>query len=160
LTPEQVVDQLVQAWNIIEGALKNKTGSGQYGLAFDRLPGETWESFRARHAPLVGEILQSLLFYANIRRVGQIAESVINVNAHISGQISQLAKLILVCYPQHKDLLLARMPDSLIAQINSDRPTSLAFSNGFNSFLQKIVRECGLKVTVNNHSRFAHFFGS
>lgn len=94
----------------IERAVRDRTGPGLGGLAFDGTPGETWESYRARHAPLAGEILQGLMIYADMRRPRQPAEVVINANAHISGHVSQLAKLLLRLHPAEKETLLARMP--------------------------------------------------
>ncbi|MFI7004486.1 FAD-dependent oxidoreductase [Nocardia sp. NPDC050175] len=150
LTAEQTIDQLVAAWNIIERALRDRHGPGASGLAFDRVPGETWETYRARHAPLVGEVLQGLVIYANMRRPRQPAETVININAHISGHVSQLAKLVLSLYPAEKDALLARMPQSLVAQLTSHRPVSLSFREGFVSFLRRIADDHRLTVTVNS----------
>ncbi|WP_405164145.1 NAD(P)-binding protein [Nocardia sp. NBC_01499] len=150
MTPEQTVDQLVEAWNIIERALSGKHGPGVSGLAFDRVEGETWETYRARHAPLVGEVLQGLVIYANMRRPGQPAETIININAHISGHVSQLAKLVLSLYPAQKQSLLARMPQSLVAQLSSRRPVSLSFRRGFISFLRQIADDHRLTVTVNS----------
>lgn len=149
LTPEQIFDQLVFAWNLIEGAVKNRTGPGLTGLCFERAPGETWETFRARHPPLVGEILQSIMLYANMRRVGQPAECVIGANAFLSGNVSQLAKAMLAAFPEHKERQLARMPASLVAQLRSRRPIARSFVGGFNELLRKIVRENRLDVMVN-----------
>jgi hypothetical protein len=89
MQPEQVIDQLFQTWSLIERAMRERTGPGLAGLAFDRIPGETWENFRMRQPPLVGEILQSMTLYANMRRVGQPAETVIGTNGHLSGHVSQ-----------------------------------------------------------------------
>lgn len=149
LRPEQVFDQLIQAWTIIERAMKDRTGPGLGGLAFDRIAGETWESFRARHPPLVGEILQSMTLYANMRRARQPAETVIGVNGYLSGQVSQLAKAVLWAYPEQRESMLARMPASLAAQIDSSRPIAVSFPTGFNSFLQKIARDCRLNVLLD-----------
>lgn len=149
LTPVQVVDQLVEAWTTIERAVTERTGPGLGGLAFDGAPGETWESYRARHAPLAGEILQGLMLYANMRRPRQPAEVVINANAHISGHVSQLAKLLLRFYPADKEALLARMPLSLVAQIQSRRPIALSFPDGFVALLRRIVEDHRLTVSTN-----------
>lgn len=151
LTPTQAVDQLVEAWTIIERAIREKRGPGLNGLAFDGIRGETWETYRARHAPLVGEILQGLTLYANMRRSRQPAETVININAHISGHVSQLAKLLLSIYSIEKSALLERMPPSLLAQIGSRRPVTLSFRDGFISFLRRIVDDC--RLTVRTDSR-------
>ncbi|MEU7143674.1 FAD-dependent oxidoreductase [Nocardia sp. NPDC046473] len=150
LSPQQVIDQLVEAWNIIERALRDRHGPGASGLAFDGVPGQTWETYRARHAPLVGEVLQGLVIYANMRRPRQPAETVININAHISGHVSQLAKLVLSLNPTEKESLLARMPGSLVAQLTSHRPVSLSFREGFISFLRRIADDHRLTVTVNS----------
>jgi hypothetical protein len=149
MQPDQVIDQLIQAWTLIERAVRDRTGPGMKGLTFDRIAGETWETFRARHAPLVGEVLQSMTLYANMRRALQPAETVININAHLSGQVSQLAKAVLSAYPDHRERMLARIPASLIAQMSSDRPISASFSTGFNSFLQRIVRDCRLEIMLD-----------
>ncbi|MFD6157107.1 FAD-dependent oxidoreductase [Nocardia sp. NPDC060256] len=149
LTAAQTIDQLAEAWNIIERALRDRHGPGASGVAFDRVPGETWETYRARHAPLVGEVLQGLVIYANMRRPRQPAETIININAHISGHVSQLAKLVLSLYPAEKAALLARMPQSLVAQLTSHRPVSLSFRDGFVSFLRRIAEDHRLTVTVN-----------
>ncbi|WP_433654291.1 FAD-dependent oxidoreductase [Nocardia sp. CA-128927] len=150
LTPEQTIAQLVEAWHIIERAVRNRHAPGMSGLAFDRIPGETWETYRARHAPLVGEVLQGLVIYANMRRPRQPAETIININAHISGHVSQLAKLVLSLYPAQKEALLAQMPPSLVAQLSSHRPVSLSFQAGFISFLRRIADDHRLTVTVNS----------
>ncbi|WP_327140492.1 FAD-dependent oxidoreductase [Nocardia sp. NBC_01327] len=150
LTPEQAADQLAEAWNLIERAIRDKRGPGLSGLAFDRIPGETWETYRARHTPLVGEILQGLTLYANMRRPRQPAETIININAHISGHVSQLAKMILSLYPAQKQALLERMPQSLRAQMNSRRPVTVAFRHGFISFIRQIVDDCRLEVSVDS----------
>ncbi|QBS39102.1 NAD(P)/FAD-dependent oxidoreductase [Nocardia sp. CS682] len=150
LTPEQAVDQLIEAWTILEQAIRNRTAPGPGGLAFDRIPGETWETYRARHAPLVGEVLQGLAIYANMRRPRQPAETIININAHICGHVSQLAKLILSLYPSEKQALLARMPASLVAQMGSRRPVSVSFPQGFVSFLRQVLDDHRLAVTVNS----------
>ncbi|MFB8275414.1 NAD(P)/FAD-dependent oxidoreductase [Nocardia colli] len=150
MTPEQAIDQLVEAWNIIERAMRDRHAPGQSGLAFDHTPGETWETYRARHAPLVGEVLQGLAIYANMRRPRQPAETIININAHISGHVSQLAKLVLSLYSAEKQALLARMPESLVAQLSSRRPVSLSFHGGFVSFLRRIADDHRLTVTVDS----------
>ncbi|MEV6559542.1 FAD-dependent oxidoreductase [Nocardia sp. NPDC051756] len=150
MTPEQAIDQLVEAWHIIERAMRDRHAPGQSGLAFDHVPGETWESYRARHAPLVGEALQGLAIYANMRRPRQPAETIININANISGHVSQLAKLVLSLYSTEKQALLARMPQSLIAQLSSQRPVSLSFQGGFVSFLRRIAEDHRLTVTVDS----------
>ncbi|WP_067701928.1 NAD(P)/FAD-dependent oxidoreductase [Nocardia jejuensis] len=150
LTPEQAVDQLCQAWNIIERAVRNRRGPGLAGLDFDRTPGETWETYRTRHAPLVGEILQGLTLYSNMRRPRQPAETVININAHISGHVSQLAKMLLSAYPAQREELLTRMPETLIAQMSSRRPVSRSFRQGFITMLRRIVEECRLQVSLNS----------
>ncbi|MFC9439854.1 FAD-dependent oxidoreductase [Nocardia sp. NPDC057030] len=154
LTAEQATDQLVEAWNIIERAARQRHAPGQHGLMFDRVPGETWETYRARHAPLVGEVLQGLAIYANMRRPRQPAETIININANISGHVSQLAKLVLSLHSAQKQSLLARMPPSLVAQLGSRRPVSLSFRGGFVSFLRRIADDHRLTVTVN--SRVTH----
>ncbi|PXX71149.1 flavin-dependent amine oxidoreductase [Nocardia tenerifensis] len=115
-------------------------------MAFDRIPGETWETYRARHSPLVGEALQGLVLYANMRRPRQPAETVININAHISGHVSQLVKLALSLYPARRQDLLDRMPPSLLAQLSSRRPVSLSFRRGFVSFLRRIADDHRLQV--------------
>ncbi|MCX4091970.1 FAD-dependent oxidoreductase [Nocardia sp. alder85J] len=148
LTAEQAADQLTTAWTIIERARRERSGPGMAGLAFDRIPGETWESYRARHAPLVGEILQGLVLYANMRRPRQPAETVININAHINGHVSQLAKMLLSLYPADRAALLQRMPPSLVAQIGSRRPVSLGFPGGFRTLLRRIADDHGLAVTL------------
>ncbi|WP_194853085.1 FAD-dependent oxidoreductase [Nocardia sp. SYP-A9097] len=148
LTPEQAADQLAQAWTIIERAIRESRGPGLNGLAFDRVPGETWETYRARHAPLVGEILQGLTLYANMRRPRQPAETVININAHISGHVSQLAKMILSLYPGQRAALLARMPESLLAQMGSHRPVTRSLRHGFISLLRRIGEDHGLRVEL------------
>ncbi len=150
LTPEQLVDQLGTAWTLIERAVRDRTGPTPDGLAFDRIAGETWESYRARHAPLVGEILQGLTLYANLRRPRQPAETVINANAHICGHVSQLAKLILSLYPARRQQLLDRMPHSLVAQLGSRRPIALGFTRGFVSLLQRIIDDLALRVLVDS----------
>lgn len=150
LTAEQAIDQLVEAWNLIERAAQDRHAPGPNGLAFDRVPGETWETYRARHAPLAGEVLQGLAIYANMRRPRQPAETIININANISGHVSQLAKLVLSLYAAEKQSLLARMPQSLIAQLSSRRPVSLSFHGGFVSFLRRIADDHRLDVTVNS----------
>ncbi|MFI6169927.1 FAD-dependent oxidoreductase [Nocardia sp. NPDC051052] len=150
MTAEQLIDQLVEAWNIIEQAARNRHAPGQSGLAFDGVPGETWETYRARHAPLVGEVLQGLTIYANMRRPRQPAETIININAHINGHVSQLAKLFLSLYPAEKQSLLARMPQSLLAQLGSRRPVSLSFQAGFISFLRRIADDHRLTVAVDS----------
>ncbi|WP_019926848.1 NAD(P)/FAD-dependent oxidoreductase [Nocardia sp. BMG111209] len=149
LTAEQAADQLAAAWTILERARRDRTGAGLRGLAFDRIPGETWESYRARHAPLVGEILQGLVLYANMRRPRQPAETVVNINAHINGHVSQLAKMMLRLYPADREALLQRMPPSLVAQIGSRRPVSLGFPHGFRSLLQRIADDQRLRITLN-----------
>jgi NAD(P)-binding Rossmann-like domain len=149
LQPEQVIEQLFQAWSLIERAARDRTGPGLQGLSFDRIPGETWETFRARHPPLVGEILQSMTLYANMRRLGQPAETVIGSNACLSGNVSQIAKAVLAVYPDHRESMLARMPASLRAQIGSERPIALSLPSGFNSFMQKIVRDCRLSIMLD-----------
>lgn len=148
LTAEQAVDQLVEAWNIIERADRERRGPGLDGLAYDRVSGETWESYRARHAPLVGEILQGMMIYANMRRPRQAAETVINANAHISGHVSQLGKMLLSLYPGQREALVGRMPPSLLAQMSSRRPISLGFPHGFRSLLQRIVEDHRLEVSL------------
>lgn len=85
-----------------------------------------------------------------MRRPRQPAETIININAHINGHISQLAKLFLSLYPAEKQSLLARMPQSLIAQLGSRRPVSLSFQAGFISFLRRIADDHGLTVTVDS----------
>ncbi|MEU1208776.1 FAD-dependent oxidoreductase [Nocardia sp. NPDC005825] len=150
LSPEQAADQLVEAWTIVERAVRARTGPGLDGLAYDRVPGETWESYRARHAPLVGEVLQGLMIYANMRRPRQPADTVINANAHICGHVSQLAKMLLALYPEHRTALLARMPESLIAQMNSAKPISLSFPSGFRSFLRRIAEDNRLDIALGN----------
>lgn len=150
LSPEQVADQLAEAWTIIEGAIRNKRGPGPNGLAFDRVLGETWETYRARHAPLVGEILQGLTLYANMRRPRQPAETVININAHISGHVSQLAKMMLSMYPAQRESLLQRLPASLLAQMSSRRPITLSFPQGFISFMQRIVEDNQLEIKLGH----------
>lgn len=149
MRPEQVIDQLVEAWSLIERAIRDRTGPGLDGLAFDRIAGETWETFRARHPPLVGQILTSMLLYANMRRPGQPVETVIAANGHLSGHVSQMAKAILTAYPQHRDLIIARMPASLLAQIGSARPIAVSFPGGFNGFMQEIARACELDVILD-----------
>lgn len=149
LTPDQLFDGLIQAWRVIEAAIKNKTGPGLTGLSFERSPGETWETFRARHPPLVGAILQSIMLYANMRRVGQPAECVIGANAFLSGNVSQLAKALLAAFPDQKERQLARMPASLVAQLRSKRPIAQSFVHGFNAFLRKIIRDNRLDVLLN-----------
>ncbi|MFI5783117.1 FAD-dependent oxidoreductase [Nocardia sp. NPDC051570] len=150
LTAEQAADQLTAAWTIIEQARRDRSGPGMRGLAFDRIPGETWESYRARHPPLVGEILQGLVLYANMRRPRQPAETVININAHINGHIAQLAKMLLSLYPAERAALLARMPPSLVAQIGSRRPISLGFPNGFRSLLARIADDLRLDIALSS----------
>jgi protoporphyrinogen oxidase len=150
LTAEQAADQLAAAWTIIEQARRDRSGPGMRGLAFDRIPGETWESYRARHAPLVGEILQGLVLYANMRRPRQPAETVININAHINGHVSQLAKMMLSLYPADREALLRRMPPSLVAQIGSRRPVSLGFPNGFRSLLRRIADDYRLDIALRS----------
>ncbi|MFE6861547.1 NAD(P)-binding protein [Nocardia sp. NPDC057668] len=150
LTAEQSVDQLVEAWNIIERAVRAKHGPGLSGLNFDRVPGETWETWRARHAPLVGEVLQGIALYANMRRPRQPVETIININAHISGHVSQLAKMLLSLHSGRRAELLARMPASLVAQIGSRRPVTLSFRRGFISFLRRIVDDNRLEIQVNS----------
>lgn len=149
MQPEQVIDQLFQTWSLIERAMRERTGPGLAGLAFDRIPGETWENFRMRQPPLVGEILQSMTLYANMRRVGQPAETVIGTNGHLSGHVSQLTKAVLAAFPEHRDDMLARMPASLREQISSDRPIARSFPGGFNRFMQKIIRDCHLEVMLD-----------
>jgi hypothetical protein len=149
LTPVQMIDQLVEAWTLIERAVRDRTGPGLSGLAFDGRPGETWESHRARLAPLTGEILQGLVMYANMRRPRQPAEVVVNANAHISGHVSQLAKLLLRLHPEEKDALLERMPPSLVAQIRSRKPIAVSFPDGFVSLLRRIVADQGLRVLTD-----------
>lgn len=150
LTAEQAVDQLVEAWNIIERAVRAKHGPGLAGLNFDRVPGETWESWRARRAPLVGEVLQGIALYANMRRPRQPVETIININAHISGHVSQLAKMLLTLHSGRRAELLDRMPPSLVAQIGSRRPVTLSFRHGFISFLRRMLRDHELEVQVNS----------
>lgn len=150
LSPEQAADQLVEAWTIIEQAIRGRTGPGIQGLAYDRAPGKTWETYRSRHAPLVGEVLQGLMICANMRRPFQAADTVINANAHICGHVSQMAKLLLSLYPGHKDALLSRMPDSLIAQMDSARPISLSFRRGFLSLLRRIVDDHRLDIGLGS----------
>lgn len=150
LTPDQAADQLAEAWTIIERAVRDKHGPGIAGLNFDRIPGETWETYRARHAPLVGELLQGITLYANMRRPRQPAETIININAHISGHISQLAKLILSLYPEQRAALLARMPESLLAQMSSRLPVTLSMRYGFISLLHRMVADLDLRVRVNS----------
>ncbi|MCU1641262.1 MAG: hypothetical protein JWN03_1537 [Nocardia sp.] len=150
LTPEQAADQLAEAWNIIEGAVRDRRGPGLSGLAFDRIPGETWETYRARHSPLAGEILQGLTLYANMRRPRQPAETIININAHISGHVSQLAKMMLSLYPAQRQSLLERMPQSLRAQMSSRRPVTVGFRRGFISFMRQVVDDCRLEVSVGS----------
>ncbi len=150
LTAEQAADQLAAAWSIIEKARQDRSGPGLRGLAFDRIPGETWESYRARHAPLVGEILQGLVLYANMRRPRQPAETVVNINAHINGHVSQLAKMMLRLYPEAREALLQRMPPSLVAQIGSRRPVSLGFPNGFRSLLRRIADDHQLDIALRS----------
>ncbi|WP_370947990.1 NAD(P)-binding protein [Amycolatopsis sp. cg5] len=147
LTPIQAVDQLADAWTIIEQAVRERRGPGLGGLAFDGTA-ETWETYRARHAPLVGEILQGIALYANMRRPRQPAATVININAHISGHVSQLAKLLLAVFPADRQAMLDRMPPSLRAQIDSRRPIARSFPSGFISFLRRIVDDHGLTVTT------------
>ncbi|GAB2550963.1 NAD(P)/FAD-dependent oxidoreductase [Nocardia heshunensis] len=149
LTPEQVADQISEAWTIIEGAVRDRRGPGMNGLAFDRRAGETWETYRARHAPLVGEVLQGLTLYANMRRPRQPAESVININAHISGHVSQLAKMMLSAYPGQRESLLKRLPESLVAQMNSPLPVTLSFRRGFIDLLRRIVADNRIEVMVD-----------
>ncbi|MFF2549427.1 FAD-dependent oxidoreductase [Nocardia sp. NPDC058058] len=149
LSPEQAADQLAEAWTIIERALRDKRGPGLNGLAFDRVPGETWETYRARHAPLIGEVLQGITLYANMRRPLQPAETVININAHISGHVSQLAKMILSLYPAQRTELLARLPESLLAQMSSKRPVTLSMRHGFISLLRRIVADRALNVRLD-----------
>ncbi len=146
LTPKQAVDQLAEAWTIIERAVRQRRGPGVNGLAIDASPGETWETYRARHAPLVGEVLQGLMLYANMRRPRQPAATVINANAHISGHVSQLAKLFMSAFPAEKQAMLERMPPSLVAQIGSRKPITLSFRHGFISLLRRIIDDCELKV--------------
>ncbi|WP_330181671.1 FAD-dependent oxidoreductase [Nocardia sp. NBC_01503] len=148
LTPEQAADQLAQAWTIIERAIRESRGPGMHGLVFDRVPGETWETYRARHAPLVGELLQGLTLYANMRRPRQPAETVININAHISGHVSQLAKMILSLYPAQREALLARMPHSLLAQMSSRRPVTMSLRQGFISLLRRMIADHDLNIRV------------
>jgi hypothetical protein len=90
------------------------------------------------------------VLYANMRRPRQPAETVVNINAHINGHVSQLAKMMLKMYPADREALLQRMPPSLVAQLGSRRPVSLGFPNGFRSLLQRIADDHKLDITLNS----------
>ena len=51
--------------------------------------------------------------------------------------------------PEHHEATPSRPPASLLAQPGSERPIAVKSAAGFNSFMQKIVRDAGLEVVLD-----------